>query len=64
MTQKGKWSRLKLPKKQLAKAGNKFKTLKLHIILNMNKVLHYKCIENFLVALVIISTIYSISVYI
>lgn len=63
VTQKGKRSCLKLPKKQLAKAGNKFNTLKLHIILNMNKVLHYKCIENLLVALVIVTTIYSISVY-
>lgn len=66
MTQRGKCSCLKQPKKQLAKAGNQFNTLKLHTTLNMNKELCYKSIksiENFLVALVIVATIYSISIY-
>lgn len=30
-TQRGKWSGLKQPRKQPAKAGNEFNTLKLHI---------------------------------
>lgn len=72
VTQRGKCSCLKQPKKQLAKAENQFNTLKLHTTLNMNKVLCYKSIENFFIALVIITTtysmviittIYSISIY-